>query len=117
MMILALCAMFAHGALAQRVLTLDECRRMALQNNKSLAQSRAARDKAMYTRMAAETNYLPKVEAIAGYMHVGREISILNDDQKSALNNVGTNLVNGIMTPLQSPQAQAILAQNPDLLP
>lgn len=113
----ALCAMFSQGILAQRVLTLDECRRLALQNNKSLAQSRAARDKAMYTRMAAETNYLPKVEAIAGYLHVGREISILNDDQKSKLNNVGTNLVNGIMSPLQTPEAQAILAQKPDLLP
>lgn len=119
-----LCFMLAFGTImmpAARgqngVLSLDDCRQMALRNNKSLSQSRAAKDKAMYTRMAAETNYLPKVKAMAGYVHVGREISILNDDQKSKLNNLGTNAVNGIMSPLQSPEAQAILAQYPDLMP
>ena len=102
---------------AQRVLSLEECREMALQNNKSIAMSRAEREKAMYTRMAAETNYLPKVQALAGYIHTGKEISILNKDQKDWLNNVGTNAVGKIMAPLQTPQAQALIAAHPELLP
>ena len=102
---------------AQQPLTLEECRQMALDNNKTLAQSRTALDKATYTRMAAETNYLPKVQALAGYIHTGREISILNDDQKSTLNNLGTGFTNGASSLAQLPQVQALLAQNPDLLP
>ena len=102
---------------AQRVLSLEECREMALQNNKSLAISRSERDKAMYTRMAAETNYLPKIQALAGYIHTGREISILNKDQKNKLNNMGTTVVDEISAPFQSPQVQAILARHPELLP
>lgn len=102
---------------AQRILTLDECRDLALRNNKSLAMSRSERDKAMYTRMAAETNYLPKVQALAGYVHIGREISILNKDQKNRLNNLGTSFAEHISAPLQSQQAQALLAANPDLMP
>lgn len=110
--------LFCTSAWAQDdVLTLDQCRKMALENNRALSRSRANRDVARYNRMAAETNYLPKVQAIAGYVHTGREISILNKDQKRALNNLGTNLANGIMAPLQTPEAQALLAQNPDLLP
>lgn len=102
---------------AQQVLSLDECREMALRNNKSLAMSRSERDKAMYTRMAAETNYLPKVQAMAGYMHIGKEISILNKDQKEFFSNIGTSATGIIAQPLQSPTAQAILAAHPELMP
>lgn len=109
--------LLATQASAQRVLSLEECREMALQNNKSIAISRSERDKAMYTRMAAETNYLPKIQALAGYIHTGREISILNDDQKNRLNNVGSSLVGRITSPLQTPQAQALIANHPELLP
>ncbi|MBR1712655.1 MAG: TolC family protein [Alloprevotella sp.] len=102
---------------AQQSLTLEECRRLALENNKTLARSRANRDVAFYTRRAAETNYLPKVQVMAGYVHTGREISILNKDQKRALGTLGTDFVQGATVTLQSPEAQALLAQHPDLLP
>lgn len=104
-------------ASAQHILTLEECRALALKNNKVLAQSRAARDKAINTRLAGETNYLPKVQALAGYLHMGRELSILNKGQKERLQHIGNDVVTGISEPLRSPEAQAILTQHPDLLP
>ena len=42
-------------------------------------------------KKSARTQYLPKVNALGGYMWMSREISILNDDQKEALSNLGTN--------------------------
>lgn len=78
------------GAHAQRVLTLDSCRAMALKNNKQLQVSRLNKTMAENTRKAARTQYLPKVDAVAGYEYFSREINLLSKSQKSALNNIGT---------------------------
>ena len=80
------------GAHAQRVLSLDSCRSMALRNNKQLSIARMKQDVAANTRKALRTKYLPKVDAIGGYELMSKEISLLNDEQKAALNNLGTNL-------------------------
>ena len=63
---------------AQRTLSLEECRRLAIDNNKTLAQSRLNQEVAEYTQKAAKTNYLPKLSATAGYMRSGKEFSIRN---------------------------------------
>lgn len=83
---------------AQRVLSLDSCRAMALQGNKQLASTRLSRDLASDVRKAARTKYLPKVEALGGYSYMSREVKLLNNDQKSALGNMGTNAVTGLTT-------------------
>lgn len=97
---------------AQRTLSLEECRRLAIDNNKTLAQSRLNQEVAEYTQKAAKTNYLPKLSATAGYMRSGKEFSILNKEQKNALTGNGTALVNGF-----GQTAQQILQQNPTLAP
>ena len=86
-----LCASILPTA-AQRVLTLDSCRTLALQNNRQLQTARMRQDIAANTRKAARTAYLPKVDAIGGYELLSKEISLLNDDQKTALNNLGTTI-------------------------
>ena len=48
-------------------------------------------DVAENTRKAAKIKYLPRVDALAGYQHFSREISLLSDDQKNTLSNLGTN--------------------------
>ena len=77
---------------AQKVITLDECRSMALQNNKQLNVARLGQEVAENTRKVARTKYLPRVSALGGYELTSREVSLLNDEQKSALNNIGTNI-------------------------
>ncbi len=81
---------------AQQLLTLDSCRSMALRNNKQMGISKLKQDIAANTRKALRTKYLPKVSAIGGYEFVSKEISLLNSEQKSALNNLGSNLVGNI---------------------
>lgn len=87
---------------AQRVLNLDSCRALALRNNKQLNVSRLRQDVAMNMRKASRTKYLPKVDAIGGYEFFSREVSLLSNNQKSALNNMGTNLVNGASSAVAS---------------
>ncbi len=74
---------------AQRVLTLDECRAMALENNKQMQVSRAKQSIAENQRKSARTKYLPRVSALGAYEYTSRGISLLNKEQKALLNNLG----------------------------
>ena len=78
---------------AQRLLTLDSCRAMALRNNKQMRVSQVKQDVATNIRKSARTKYLPHVSAIGTYQFTSRTVSLLSDDQKSSLNNMGTNTV------------------------
>ena len=104
--LLLLPAMSLH---AQRVLTLDSCRAMALRNNKQMGVARVKQEVNANLRKSARTQYLPKVNALGGYMWMSREISILNDDQKSALSNMGTNVATNLQNAL-SPLTSALPA-------
>ena len=97
----------AHGQLK---LSLDSCRAMALQGNKQLTAARLSQDVARNVKKAARTHYLPKVDALGGYSYMSKEVSILNDDQKSTLSNMGTNAVNGLATSGIGAQLAQILA-------
>ena len=76
---------------AQEMYSLQKCRELALQNNRQLKISNMTVDVAENTRKAAKTKYLPRVDALAGYQHFSREISLLSDDQKNTFSNLGTN--------------------------
>ena len=74
---------------AQRVLTLDECRAMALENNKQMQVSRVKQSIAENLRKSARTKYLLRVSALGAYEYTSRGISLLNKEQKALLNNLG----------------------------
>lgn len=75
---------------AQQVLTLDSCRALALANNKELRISQEKVNAAHYEKKAAFTNYLPKIDLTGGYMRTQKEISLLSDEQKQSISNIGT---------------------------
>ena len=87
-----------QAAEAQRLLSLDSCRAMALRNNKQISMSRVKQEIAANVRKSARTKYLPHVSALGGYEYTSKEISLLNDDQKAVLNNLGTGLAGGIQS-------------------
>lgn len=99
---------------AQRVLSLDSCRNMAIANNKSLLIAKERMRKAHYDRKAAFTNFLPDFSATGTYMYFSDEISLLNDGQKSALNHIGSSLQQGL-TQAATPIIQHIAQTNPQL--
>lgn len=82
--------------MAQRILSLDSCRAMALRNNKQLSVSRVKQEVAKNIRKSARTKYLPHVSALGGYIWNSEEASILTDDQKSALSNLGSNAASDV---------------------
>ena len=83
---------------AQRVLSLDSCRAMALRNNKQMSVQRVKQEMAKNIRKSARTKYLPHVSALGGYVYTSKEISILSDETKETLSSLGTNGVNKLQT-------------------
>lgn len=99
LVILMGCMPLAH---AQQPLSLDSCRSLALRNNKQLNIAKLKQDVARYTRKAARTKYLPKVDVAGGYEFFSKEISLLNSQQKSAFNGLGSNAISGLAPNLSS---------------
>ena len=71
---------------------LDSLRARAVSNNKSLLMAEQKKVAASYTHKSAKTNYLPKVSATGAYMYTSREMSLLSDEQKHTLSNIGTGI-------------------------
>ena len=86
-----LLVLLPQAAGAQRMLTLDSCRQLAIANNKQLSVARTNKEIASYNVKSARTKYLPHVDAMAGYELMSKEVSLLNNSQKDALNHLGTN--------------------------
>ena len=110
------------GGSAQNMLTLDSCRAMALKNNKELRISAEKINVAHYEKKAAFTNYLPKIAAMGTYMRTQKEISLLSNDQKGALSNIGTVAQGSLQETFQqlaasSPELGALLQPLAPLIP
>lgn len=69
---------------------------MALQNNKQMQISRTKQEVAADVRRSARTKYLPHVNAIGAYEHTSKEVSLLSDEQKTALSNLGSAVAPGV---------------------
>lgn len=76
---------------AQNILSLDSCRSLALQNNKELKISQKEVHIAAWQHKAALTNYYPKIFALASYMQLGKELSLLSDGQKKDVKQLGAH--------------------------
>lgn len=101
--------------MSQTVLTLQECRDKALENNQQSKISREKLAAAEYDKKAAFANYLPMVSATGAYLHNSENISLVSDDQSAALTNLGTNMVTSIgsrLPGLMSDPALANIIQN-----
>ena len=78
------------------MLSLDSCRAMALRNSKQLGVAEVKQDVAKNLRRSARTKYLPHVSAIGTYQYTSEELSLLNDQQKTSLSNIGTTVAGNL---------------------
>lgn len=76
----------------QETLTLDQCREMAIKNNKALDQARTKVEMAGYDRKIARANYYPNISATGAYMYNQKSIALINDELSGKLTGTGTAL-------------------------
>ncbi len=69
---------------SQQTLTLEECRNLAIQNNKELQMSGEKVKAANEEKKAAFTKYFPQLSAMGGYMWNQKDINLLDMDALSA---------------------------------
>ncbi len=93
---------------AQQILTLEDCRNLALANNKQLKIAQEEINKAGYDKKTAFANYLPKVSITGVYAYSDNEIRLLSDEQDEALRNLGTNIGAELGGALQQRQQNAM---------
>ncbi len=91
----ALCVLPIYAG-AQQVLTLDECRQMAVENNNSLKTAQQKIKVAGYDRNIALANYFPKITATGTYMYTSRDWKLIDDDKAAEIQNAGTTLQNDV---------------------
>ena len=97
------------GARAQSIsLSLDSCLALAVRNNKDLTIAQMKEDVATLNRKEAFTHYLPRVDATGAYVRTEKQLSLLSEEQKDALSNMGTT-----MGEKAGPIIQNMAAQNP----
>ena len=90
-----LAALFVPAAAlaqGQRTLTLDDCRRMAVENSRQLDMEKAAAEMAEYDKKTAVAYFFPKVSAVGGYMYNNRDVALVNEEQSERIRNMGTTL-------------------------
>ena len=112
------------SVMAQDVLTLQDCREMALGNNKNVKISQEKVKMAKYDKKIAVANYFPTISAQGTYMHNEKQLQLLSDDKLNAISSIGTTLqndVNGFIDPIvsdlmQNPLMYQLILNNPDLL-
>mgnify|MGYP002857758060 CR=1 FL=1 len=91
---------------AQRLLTLDSCRAMALRNNKQVRIAAVKQEVTADARRSARTKYLPHVSAVGTYQHTSEPISLLNDEQKAMFPQMGTAVGGALQQGFTSTLAQ-----------
>lgn len=108
------------GTATGAVYTLEQCRNLALANNKQLMITRQAVDKAHYQNKEAFAAYLPALDFAGGYMYNQKELSIFSSDQllpvktfNPATGGYDFNLVTNPATgqPVTTPDGQYVPSQ------
>lgn len=123
MAVLAVLCLMAFPIMAQQTLTLQECREMALGNNKNLKISQEKVNMANYDKKIAWANYFPTISAQGTYMYNEKSIQLLSDEKINTINTVGTTLqgdVNGFIDPIvqnlmENPLMYEIIMNSPEL--
>lgn len=117
--VIILLQLLAWGVRAQ-TLSLDSCIAMAIRENTQLQIAKLKAEQATDTRKSARSKYLPHIEAVGTYMRTGKEVSLLSDEQKEKISNMGTTIAQTLTSQLQAamstPEGQMQVAQMAQLL-
>ena len=123
MSVFAVVFMMTFSVGAQQVLSLQDCRDMALENNKNLKISQQKVTMADYDKKIAFANYFPTISAQGTYVHNEKQLQLLSDDKIDAINAFGTSLqnsFNGYLDPIiqsmmQDPALIQLIMSSPTL--
>lgn len=77
------------GVFGQGVMSLEDCRQLAIENNKKLKVADEQIKSAQAKRQEAFTKYLPGIDATGAYMRNQKEINLLSEDAHLPVGTMG----------------------------
>ncbi len=89
---IALMLLMPLGLGAQQILTLEDCRSMAVEKDQKLRQAETKMEMAAYDRKIARANYFPNVSGTGAYLYNPNDIALISDEASARLTNAGTTL-------------------------
>lgn len=95
-MLAVLLSMLPFCLSAQQILTLEQCREMAVENDPGVEQAQTRIKMAEYDRKIALANYFPNIAATGTYSYNDHNINLINDEMSQQLTTVGTTVQNNI---------------------
>ncbi|MBP5515777.1 MAG: TolC family protein [Bacteroidales bacterium] len=99
----------AVSAEAQTALSLEDCHRLALQSNGNLKISEEKKAETEALKKMALSEFFPKFSANGTYIWNEKTISLLSDEQKDRINNLGTTVLTDL-APSLNPTLLALLS-------
>lgn len=104
---------------SRRILSLQECRDLAIIGDNDLKEAKQNIEIAGYDRKIAMANYFPDISATATYLYNSKNINLLSEDISNTLNNAGTSVQNGLNQKISEivsdPQFAQIIANSEEL--
>jgi outer membrane protein len=97
--VLAVSSLAATAQTPTTPLTLEQCRKMALEHNKKVQISGAKVEAAEAISKAAKTQYLPNISFTGSYLRTNNEMQLLSEDKLLPVGVKGSNGSFGIATP------------------
>ena len=86
-----LLSLMVMHAMAQQSLTLDDCRRLAIENNKALKMADAEVESSRAQKREAFTKYLPAVDLSGMYLRNEKGMSLLAEDAHLPVGTIGAD--------------------------
>lgn len=93
----------------QQILNIEQCREMAVSNNRKLEQERIKVEMAGYDRKTARANYYPDISGTGAYMYKDKGISLISEDMSEKLTHAG-DIAQGSMNEFMGNIQQAIMS-------
>lgn len=82
---------FTLSVKAQQVLSLEDCRRLAVENNKKLKIADEEVKASEAQKAEAFTKYLPSIDAMGVYLRNQKEINLLSEDAHLPVGSIGAD--------------------------
>lgn len=103
---------------AQRVLTLDECKQLALENNNDLKTARQQMKMAGYDTKIAASYFYPKIQAVGTYQRTDKELRLIPERGRQVLEHGGDAVQKAynekLQEVMQNPDIQEYIKTNPE---
>lgn len=102
---------FTTSLSAQEIFSLDSCRSMALENNKSLRMAQEEINAAEYNKKSAFANYLPSLGVSGTYLHNTKDIALVSEQQLAKIGETFANIGGSVGQLVQAGLIKPELAQ------